>query len=220
MPTKTGSHPSDKIHAFVEKMISRMERFLDDFIAGKYSCGGPPDDSCPYLDVEVIKYKTERMQKLGQLSDEVVQRMVTMACDGEKTQEALDGIGLCCENLSAWTWNVVPQTPCDHARQCLERLARHARGAVRGLGYIRPRSSTGTSAPLWGLDLKASRRPDHKLSDAERTILKLCRKKAMIGERIASHEEISLSFDYTRRLLARLVKEDRLTNGPDGYRSV
>jgi hypothetical protein len=64
------------------------------------------------------------------------------------------------------------------------------------------------------------RRPDSKLSDTERAILKLCRRKAMKGETIASHQTVGLSFDHVRRVLARLVKEERLANGPDGYRTM
>jgi hypothetical protein len=49
-------------------------------------------------------------------------------------------------------------------------------------------------------------------------ILAYCRRKAHKGERIAHH--LGLSYDHTRRVLARLVKEGRLRNTDDGYRTI
>jgi hypothetical protein len=59
---------------------------------------------------------------------------------------------------------------------------------------------------------------DRPLTDTERRILSHCRKKAHKGERIAQH--VGLSYDHARRLLGRLVRENRLRNTADGYRTV
>jgi hypothetical protein len=59
-----------------------------------------------------------------------------------------------------------------------------------------------------------------KLSATERRILTLCRRKAIKGERLASHH-LQLSYGYVRGLLGRLTKEGRLRNDPEsGYRTV
>jgi hypothetical protein len=59
---------------------------------------------------------------------------------------------------------------------------------------------------------------DRPLTDTERRILARCRHKAHKGERIAHH--LGLSWDHTRRLLARLVRERHLRKTGDGYRTV
>jgi hypothetical protein len=57
-----------------------------------------------------------------------------------------------------------------------------------------------------------------RLNNTERRILAHCRRKAHTGERIAHH--VGLSYDHIRRVLARLVREGRLRNTADGYRTV
>jgi hypothetical protein len=85
-----------------------------------------------------------------------------------------------------------------------------------------PRSTVPGRTPAGG-QLTADRealdggRP-RRLSDTERKILALCRRRAHKGERIAHH--IRRSEEHTRRLLARLVKEGRLRTTPTGYRTV
>jgi hypothetical protein len=60
--------------------------------------------------------------------------------------------------------------------------------------------------------------PARQLSATERRILRLCRRKAHKGERIAYH--LGLSYDHVRRVLARLRREGRLRLTDDGYRTV
>jgi hypothetical protein len=57
-----------------------------------------------------------------------------------------------------------------------------------------------------------------KLSDTERRILTHCRRKAHKSERIAVH--VGLSWGHVRRVLARLMREHRLRNTADGYRTI
>jgi hypothetical protein len=56
------------------------------------------------------------------------------------------------------------------------------------------------------------------LNPNEKRIVAHCRRTAHKGERIAAH--VGLSYDYTRRLLGRLVRENRLRKTPRGYRAV
>jgi hypothetical protein len=69
-----------------------------------------------------------------------------------------------------------------------------------------------------GTGAKSPQRADGSLNDTERRILTYCRRSAHKGERIAQH--IKLSYDYTRRLLARLIKKRRLRKTNNGYRTV
>jgi hypothetical protein len=79
-------------------------------------------------------------------------------------------------------------------------------GQLRGLAPVRkkPEGQTGPSV--------------RKLSNTEKRILAHCRRKAHKGERIALH--LGLSYDHTRRVLARLVTEGHLLNNDRGYRTV
>jgi hypothetical protein len=55
------------------------------------------------------------------------------------------------------------------------------------------------------------------LNATEKRIIQHCRRKAHKGERIAKN--LGLSYDHTRRILGRLVREGRLRKTDDGYRS-
>jgi predicted Rossmann fold nucleotide-binding protein DprA/Smf involved in DNA uptake len=57
-----------------------------------------------------------------------------------------------------------------------------------------------------------------ELSPTERKIISLCRRKSLPATAIARKTE--LSDDHVRRVLAKLRKAGRLTNGPGGYRTV
>jgi hypothetical protein len=59
---------------------------------------------------------------------------------------------------------------------------------------------------------------DRELSETERKILRLCKRKALKGERIAL--KVGVTYDHARRLLAKLRKEGRLKNTADGYRTM
>jgi hypothetical protein len=133
-------------------------------------------------------------------------------------------------------------TPADYGKltdlQILEMIERSLRRKVRETQQtpaalsVQPVETTGqkadldnekrTTAPVEAKAEAATHaiRPDYKLSDSEQMILNLCRRKAMKGECIAAHPTVALSNDHTRRLLARLVKEGRLINNGDGYRTV
>jgi hypothetical protein len=56
------------------------------------------------------------------------------------------------------------------------------------------------------------------LTETEQKILRLCRRVACKGESVAFR--LSISYDYARRLLARLVGEGRLKKTQKGYRTV
>jgi hypothetical protein len=56
------------------------------------------------------------------------------------------------------------------------------------------------------------------LNDTDQKILLHCRRRGHKGERIAHH--VGLSIDHTRRVLARLTRENRLRKTTDGYRTV
>jgi hypothetical protein len=82
-----------------------------------------------------------------------------------------------------------------------------------------PPAASAATAPAGarnrGQDAGAAGR---QLSPTERHILSHCRRKAHTGERIAHH--LGLSYDHVRRVLARLVREERLRVTADGYRTV
>jgi hypothetical protein len=56
------------------------------------------------------------------------------------------------------------------------------------------------------------------LNSTEKRILSHCRRKAHTGERIAHH--LGLNYDYIRKVLAKLVKDRRLRNADNGYRTM
>jgi hypothetical protein len=56
------------------------------------------------------------------------------------------------------------------------------------------------------------------LNPTKKRILSLCRRRALPGPAIA--HKLELSYDHIRRVLGQLTKANRLTNGPDGYRTV
>jgi hypothetical protein len=77
----------------------------------------------------------------------------------------------------------------------------------------------GGSTPPQPAAAAASPPAERELIPTERRILTLCRRKAIKGERLAN-KHLQLSYDYVRRLLARLVREGRLRNTNQGYRAV
>jgi hypothetical protein len=107
-----------------------------------------------------------------------------------------------------WCWPDVPPAPQSHlqlldeAATKLGQLVAAEQDRVDGL-----MSLAGTAS--------ADRRGKNR---TEREILSLCRKAAHTGERIAHH--LGLTYDYTRHVLARLRKAERLRMTQDGYRTV
>ena len=60
--------------------------------------------------------------------------------------------------------------------------------------------------------------PTTALHPTKLKILSLCRKKALPATAIA--RKLELSPEHTRRVLAQLMRDHRLKNGPEGYRTV
>jgi hypothetical protein len=79
---------------------------------------------------------------------------------------------------------------------------------------------TGAALPAdTGPEPRPAVRPVKRtLNATERRILAYCRRAHHKGEHISRH--LGLSYEYTRRVLARLMKEGRLRNTDRGYRTV
>jgi hypothetical protein len=69
-----------------------------------------------------------------------------------------------------------------------------------------------TSAPV---EATPAGRP---LNQTEKKIVQLCRRKALPGTAII--RKVELSPEHGRRVLAKLVRENHLSNGQDGYRTI
>lgn len=70
----------------------------------------------------------------------------------------------------------------------------------------------------WIRDKDPTHRTNQQLNETARRILASCRRRSRKGERIAN--DLGLSYDYTRRVLAGLVREGLLRNDDRGYRTL
>ena len=93
-------------------------------------------------------------------------------------------------------------------RQALPRLMEVIRAAAKFLTETDEKTGNTTSSSV----------PQRRLSKTDLRILEACREESYKGETLAN--KVGLSFDYARRLFARLVKDGFLTNDEDGYRTV
>jgi hypothetical protein len=115
-----------------------------------------------------------------------------------------------------WLWFA---TRVQHVHR-LENYAQVAADALHQLGkwHSPEQQLESESKGRPNTDLQTKPNHEQSLNDTELNILKHCRNKAHKGERIASH--LGLSYDHTRRVLARLIRTGRLRKTNDGYRTV
>jgi hypothetical protein len=112
---------------------------------------------------------------------------------------------------------MVPEEP-------LARLETHAAKLGAELTELEARERPASGGPAAGEvsqhptnPVQGAGRSFNDLKDSEKKIVQAVRTKSMKGQKIA--EKVGLDYNYTRSLLAGLVREGFLTKDEDGYRA-